>query len=85
MADNTEKLIKAGEYIIDTAEILSYRISDGCPGQGLQQFRMDIKGIIGKLEFDQNLFKGSMYGKIQVLDQNDVRTLFKNSKPVFSR
>ena len=27
MADNTEKLIKAGEYIIDTAEILSYRIS----------------------------------------------------------
>ena len=23
MADNTEKLIKAGEYIIDTAEILS--------------------------------------------------------------
>ena len=75
MADNTEKLIRAGEYIIDTAEILSYRISDGGPGQGLQPFRMDIKGIIGKLEFDQNLFKGSMYGKIQVLDQSDVRTL----------
>ena len=75
MSDNPEKLIKAGDYVIDTAEILSYRISDGGPGVGLEPQRIDIKGIIGKLEFDQNLFKHSMYGKIQVLDTTDVRTL----------
>jgi hypothetical protein len=74
MATNIENLTRAGEYVIDNAEILSYRIAGGAPGSQ-EPFRMNITGIIGKLEFDQNLFQHSMYGKIQVLDANDIRTI----------
>ena len=34
MASNPEKLTRAGEYVIDNAEIISYRITGGGPGVG---------------------------------------------------
>ena len=71
---NIEKLTRAGECVIDNAEILSYRIAGGSPGSQ-EPYRMNITGIIGKLEFDQNLFYHSMYGKLQVLDTKDIRTI----------
>ena len=75
MASNPEKLTRAGEYVIDNAEIISYRITGGGPGVGNVPYRMNITGIIGKIELDQNLFNHSMYGRIQVLDANDIRTI----------
>ena len=56
MASNPEKLTRAGEYVIDNAEIISYRITGGGPGVGNVPYRMNITGIIGKIELDQNLF-----------------------------
>ena len=75
MASNPEKLTRAGDYVIDYAEIISYRITGGGPGVGNVPYRMNITGIIGKIELDQNLFNHSMYGRIQVLDANDIRTI----------
>ena len=45
MAQNKERIIKAGDYNLDVAEILSYKIAGGVPGE-VQPFRIDIQNII---------------------------------------
>ena len=74
MADNKERIIKAGDYNLDVAEILSYKIAGGVPGE-VQPFRIDIQNIILSVELQQSIFSRTMIGKIQVHDTKDVRTL----------
>jgi hypothetical protein len=45
MAYTKEKLTKAGDYNLATAEILSYKIAGGPPGSQVP-FRIDIQNII---------------------------------------
>ena len=74
MADNKERIIKAGDYNLDVAEILSYKIAGGVPGE-VAPFRVDIQNIILSVELQQSIFSRTMIGKIQVHDTKDVRTL----------
>ena len=43
---NQDRLNFAGDYSIDSAEIISYQIGDGGPGVGSEPVRMDIKNIM---------------------------------------
>ena len=74
MPDTKEHLIKAGDYNLDVAEILSYKIASGKPGE-VAPFRVDIQNIIVSIELQQSIFSRTMIGKIQVFDTKDVRTL----------
>jgi hypothetical protein len=74
MAYTKEKLTKAGDYNLATAEILSYKIAGGPPGSQVP-FRIDIQNIIISIELQQSIFNRTMIGKIQVYDTKDVRTL----------
>ena len=74
MAQHKERLIKAGDYNLDVAEILSYKIAGGVPG-GQTPFRIDIQNIIISLELQQSIFNRSMIGKLTVYDTKDVRTV----------
>ena len=72
---NQDRLNFAGDYSIDSAEIISYQIGDGGPGVGSEPVRMDIKNIIATIELQENIFNHTMVGKIQVYDTQDVRTI----------
>ena len=74
MAQHKERLIKAGDYNLDVAEILSYKIAGGVPGSNAP-YRIDIQNIIISIELQQSIFNRTMVGKIQVYDTKDVRTL----------
>ena len=74
MAQHKERLIKAGDYNLDVAEILSYKIAGGVPGSNAP-YRIDIQNIILSIELQQSIFNRTMVGKIQVYDTKDVRTL----------
>jgi len=77
MAHSKERLTKAGDYSLDVAELLSYKItSGGHPPHGENApYRVDIKPIILQIELQESIFSQSMVGKIQVYDTKDVRTL----------
>ena len=62
MAQHKERLIKAGDYNLDVAEILSYKIAGGVPG-GQTPFRIDIQNIIISLELQQSIFNRTIIGK----------------------
>ena len=51
MAQNKERLTKAGDYNLDVAEILSYRMTGGVPGQQ-QPYRVNILPIITQIEIN---------------------------------
>ena len=74
MAQHKERLIKAGDYNLDVAEILSYKIAGGVPG-GQTPFRIDIQNIIVSLELQQSIFNRTMVGKLTVYDTKDVRSV----------
>ena len=74
MAQHKERLIKAGDYNLDVAEILSYKIAGGVPG-GQVPFRIDIQNIIVSIELQQSIFNRTMVGKLTVYDTKDVRTV----------
>ena len=74
MAQDKERLTKAGDYNLDVAEILSYKIAGGAPGSQ-QPYRVDIKSIITQIDIQEDIFRHSMVGRIQVYDTQDVRTL----------
>ena len=74
MAQDKERLTKAGDYNLDVAEILSYKITGGAPGSQ-QPYRVDIKSIITQIDIQEDIFRHSMVGRIQVYDTQDVRTL----------
>ena len=74
MAHSKERLTKAGDYNLETCEILSYKIVGGPPGSQVP-FRIDIQNIIISIELQQSIFNRTMVGKIQVYDTKDVRTV----------
>ena len=74
MVQSKDRLTKAGDYNLETAEILSYKITGGAPGQQ-QPYRVDIQNIIIAIELQEGIFNHTMVGRIQVYDTKDVRTL----------
>ena len=74
MAQNKERLTKAGDYNLDVAEILSYRMTGGVPGQQ-QPYSVNILPIITQIEINEGIFNKSVLGRIQVYDTQDVRTV----------
>ena len=74
MVKSSERLTKAGDYNLAAADILSYKISGGSPGQQ-QPFRVDITNLILSIELQEGIFNKSMTGRIQVYDTKDLRTL----------
>lgn len=74
MVQSKDRLTKAGDYNLETAEILSYKITGGAPGQQ-QPYRVDIRNIILAIELQEGIFNHTMLGRLQVYDTKDVRTL----------
>ncbi len=68
---NPHQITQAGEYQIDTAEIISYRIH----GEENEPYRMDIRGIILTIEVIEDIFSPTIMGTITVYDTQDVRTV----------
>ena len=65
-----DRLEKAGDYNLETCEIVSYRLAEN----NLPR-TVDIKLITGSIELTENIFDSCMIGKIQVYDSQDVRTI----------
>ena len=63
-------LEKAGDYSLETCEIVSYRLAEN----NLPR-TVDIKLITGSIELTENIFESCMIGKIQVYDSQDIRTI----------
>ena len=74
MAQHRERLTKAGDYNLEIAELLSYRMGGGPPGK-MEPHRINILPIISQIEIQEGIFHKSMLGRIQVYDTQDVRTL----------
>ena len=65
-----DRLEKAGDYNLETCEIVSYRLAEN----NLPR-TVDIKLITGSIELTENIFDSCMIGKLQVYDSQDVRTI----------
>ena len=74
MAQHRERLTKAGDYNLEIAELLSYRMGGGPPGKQ-EPHRINILPIISQIGIQEGIFHKSMLGRIQVYDTQDVRTL----------
>ena len=74
MVKSSERLTKAGDYNLEIAELLSYRMGGGPPGKQ-EPHRINILPIISQIEIQEGIFHKSMLGRIQVYDTQDVRTL----------
>ena len=61
---------KAGDYNLETCEIVSYRLAEN----NLPR-TVDIKLITGSIELTENIFDSCMIGKLQVYDSQDIRTV----------
>ena len=61
---------KAGDYNLETCEIVSYRLAENNLPRTI-----DIKLITGSIELTENIFDTCMVGKLQVYDSQDVRTI----------
>mgnify|MGYP001156854827 CR=1 FL=1 len=64
-------ITQAGDYQLELAEIISYRLHGG----ESKPYRMDIKNIIMSLELTEDIFNATMFGVITVYDTQDVRTV----------
>jgi len=72
MADFSNHTIEqAGEYKLDTVEIISYRRHGG----ESTPYKMDIKPITLNVELTEDIFTNTMVGAITVYDTQDVRTV----------
>ena len=74
MAHSKDRLTKSGDYNLEVAEILSYKIAGGAPGRQ-QPYRVDITPIILQIELQEGIFRHTMVGRIQVYDTQDVRSV----------
>ena len=61
---------KAGDYNLETCEIVSYRLAENNLPRTI-----DIKLITASIELTENIFDTCMVGKLQVYDSQDVRTI----------
>tara|TARA_B100001057_G_scaffold448510_1_gene488906 strand:+ start:7217 stop:8683 length:1467 start_codon:yes stop_codon:yes gene_type:complete len=68
---NTDRIEQAGDYNLEVCRLVSYRIHQA----NQKPVIVDIKPIIGSIELEENIYKHTMTGKIQVLDGNDIRTM----------
>jgi len=68
---NPHQIKQAGDYQLEVAEIISYRIH----GEEQEPYRMDIKNITLALELVEDIFSPSIMGEITVYDTQDVRTI----------
>ena len=64
-------LNQAGDYQIDIAEIISYRLHGG----ESTPYRMNILGIILSIELTEDILSNNMVGVLTVYDTQDVRTV----------
>ncbi len=64
-------LNQAGDYQIDKAEIISYRLHGG----ESTPYRMNILGIILSIELTEDILSNNMVGVLTVYDTQDVRTV----------
>ena len=72
MADYSKNNItQAGDYKLDTIELISYRRHAG----ESKPYRMDIKSITLNVELTEDIFTNTMVGAITVYDTQDVRTV----------
>jgi len=72
MADFSSNTIEqAGEYKLDTIEIISYRRHGG----ESTPYKMDIKNITLNVELTEDIFTNTMVGAVTVYDTQDVRTV----------
>lgn len=65
-----DRLDKAGDYNLETCEIVSYRLAEN----NLPR-TVDIKLITASIELTENIFESCMIGKLSVYDSQDVRTV----------
>jgi len=65
-----ELLEKAGDYNLETCEIVSYRLAENNKPR-----TVDIRLITGSIELTENIFESCMIGKLQVYDSQDIRTV----------
>ena len=72
MADYSKNNItQAGDYKLDTIELISYRRHAG----ESKPYRMDIKSITLNVELTEDIFTNTIVGAITVYDTQDVRTV----------
>ena len=72
MADFSQHTIEqAGEYKLDTVEIISYRRHGG----ESTPYKMDIKPITLNVELTEDIFADGLVGAITVYDTQDIRTV----------
>src|SRR6056300_813729 len=72
MADFSKNTIEqAGEYKLDTVEIISYRRHGG----ESRPYKMDIKPIVLNVEMTEDILTNTLVGAVTVYDTQDVSTV----------